>query len=239
VQLVLDSFPERPAFDMAVTHALLLRVGRAELPATLRLARPGPTVAFGRLDALRPGFAAARDAARRHGFTPVLRLGGGHAAAYDEGSLLVEKVTPAAAVAQGIQARFAEETERLRSAIAGLGVDARIGQLPGEYCPGSWSINIGGRVKVGGTAQRVVRGAALLGAVVVVTGTERLRDVLIDVYDALELDWDPATLGGVADAQPAADVERVREALRDGSVTGLDARTTALASELESRHALG
>ena len=191
MQLVRQSFPGRPAFDIAVSHALLLRVARAQSPATLRAYRPSPTLAFGRLDALRPGYAAAREAALRHGFTPVLRLGGGHAAAFDEGSLVLEEVTPQPAVAQGLSERFERMTDLLAGAVAGVGADARIGELPGEYCSGAWSVNVGGRTKVAGTAQRVVRGAALVTAVIVVTGGERVRAVLVDVYEALGLERNP------------------------------------------------
>src|SRR6185295_10261076 len=73
VRLVRDGFPGDPALEVAVGHALLRRVARGEIGPTLRVYRPGATVAFGRLDRLRPGFAAAVVAARAHGFEPVLR----------------------------------------------------------------------------------------------------------------------------------------------------------------------
>ena len=82
--LLRDSFPESPALDIAVSHALLMRVARGELEPMVRLYRPAPTLAFGRLDALRPGFAEAGEAARDAGFAPIVRLAGGHAAAYHE-----------------------------------------------------------------------------------------------------------------------------------------------------------
>ena len=71
------------ALELAISHALLTRVAAGELPSTLRIYRPAPAVAFGKLDTLRPGYAAAVDAARAHGYEPVLRLPGGHAAAYN------------------------------------------------------------------------------------------------------------------------------------------------------------
>ena len=57
--LLRDSFPESPALDVAVSHALLTRVARGEVEPAVRLYRPAPTLAFGRLDALRRGFAVA------------------------------------------------------------------------------------------------------------------------------------------------------------------------------------
>ena len=60
-------------------------------------------------------------------------------------------------------------------------------------------MNARGAVKLVGTAQRVLRHASLLAASVAVSGADRLRAVLVDVYGALELDMDPATVGAVGD----------------------------------------
>jgi octanoyl-[GcvH]:protein N-octanoyltransferase len=95
MELLRARHPDDPVLDTAITHALLRQVGAGEKPATARIFRPGPTVAFGRLDALdTDAYDNARAAARAHGFTPLLRLGGGHAAGYDDGSVLVEIVRP-------------------------------------------------------------------------------------------------------------------------------------------------
>ena len=94
-----------------------------------------------------------------------------------------------------------------------LGIDARIGEVPGEYCPGRWSVNVGGTVKVMGVGQRLVRGAAHVGGVVVVDDGERIRDVLIPIYRALDIDWDPRTTGALADRAPGLDNEKVIEAI--------------------------
>ena len=93
MRLLRASSPGRPALDIALSNALLARVARGELGPTVRLYRPGPTLAFGRLDALRPGFAEAGEAARDAGFEPIVRLAGGHAAAYHELSLIYEEIT--------------------------------------------------------------------------------------------------------------------------------------------------
>jgi lipoate-protein ligase A len=98
-------------------------------------------------------------------------------------------------------------------AFEALGIDARIGELPGEYCPGEWSVNVAGRVKVMGVGQRLVRGAAHVGGVVVVDDGERIRDVLIPVYRALDLDWDPRTCGALADRSPGLDKDKVIAAI--------------------------
>jgi octanoyl-[GcvH]:protein N-octanoyltransferase len=53
-----------------------------------------------------------------------------------------------------------------------------------------------------GVGQRLVRRAAHVGGVVVVDDGRRIRDVLIPVYRALGLDWDPRTAGSLADRSP-------------------------------------
>ncbi|MCW3003505.1 MAG: lipoate--protein ligase family protein [Conexibacter sp.] len=242
MQLIRARHPQDPVLDAAITHALLRRVGAGELGAVARVLRPGPTMAFGRLDTLVPGFEAARDAAAAHGLTPIVRLGGGHAAGYDEGSLLVELIRPQRTIAEGIADRFAGATALLVEALAALGVHARVGELPGEYCAGAWSVNAAG-VKLAGTAQRSIRGASLVTAMVVAEGGARLRAALVDVYAALQLDWRPQTAGAADDLLPglrATDVERAviatlaaHESLTAGE---LDRATLELARELESAH---
>src|SRR4051794_5839729 len=150
-----------PVLDVALSHALLDAVAAGRRPGAVRVFAPAPAVAFGRLDALRPGFAAACAVARRHGRTPLVRSVGGHAAVYDERCLVIEHVVAAPDATGGLQERFAEHAGRLQRVLRELGADAQIGAVPGEYCPGSYSVNAGGRLKLAGLAQRTVRGAAL------------------------------------------------------------------------------
>jgi octanoyl-[GcvH]:protein N-octanoyltransferase len=226
---------------MAVSHALLRRVAGGHDDATLRLFAPAPTVAFGRADAHLPGFAAACTAARDHGFAPLIRLGGGHAAAYDERSLLYELIVPHTRLLSGVHERFAAQAARLASALQALGVDARVGELPGEYCPGAYSINAGAAIKLGGLSQRAIKGAVLLSAVIVVGS--QLRALISDVYGALDLPLDPATVGAVQDVAPGVtvdDVGRSIAATYDGLVPrALDPATRDLATQLEGQHLPG
>jgi lipoate-protein ligase A len=247
VRLVRDGFPDDPALDVAVGHALLERAARGAIGPTLRVYRPGATVAFGRLDTLRPGFGAAVGAARSHGFEPVLRQPGGHAAAYDAGALCVDHVRPEAEAIPALQARFEAAAELLAGALRAVGVDARVGEIPGEYCPGAWTVNARGRVKLVGTAQRLVRGGSLLGAVVLVRGGARVRAVLEAVNACLGLEWDPATAGAAEDDVPGLTVDAVERAVLDayavdggGPLTeaALDDETVRRARELAARHRL-
>ncbi|HUJ35431.1 MAG TPA: hypothetical protein VLW51_09485 [Solirubrobacteraceae bacterium] len=232
-----------PALDVALPHALLGLVADGRRAGVLRHYRPRATVAFGRRDSFLPGFARAAAAAQRLGFTPVVRGAGGRAAAYDQGCLVFDLIVPQTDAMVGIQARFSGEAELQAQALRSLGVDARVGEVPGEYCPGEFSVNARGRVKLIGAAQRIVRGAWLLSSVVVVDGALGLRAVLEDVYAALGLEWDPETTGSVAGERPGARVEDVRKALLAGygrryelSAAVLGEAELARARELVERH---
>ena len=202
-----------PALDVALPHALLGLVAAGHRGPLLRTYRPRPTVAFGRRDSFLAGFPDAVAAAKRHEFTPVVRGAGGRAAAYDEGCLIFDVIAPAADAMTGIATRFEAEAELQARALRGLGVDARVGEVPGEYCPGEFSVNARGQTKLIGAAQRIVRGAWLLSSVVVVKPAAAIRAVLEDVYAALGLEWDPATTGSVADEVPGVSTDAVRDAL--------------------------
>ncbi len=240
LELITAARPDDPVLDIAATHALLRAVAAREREPALRVFVPGPTAAFGRLDALRPGFPAAAEAARGLGLVPVVRPAGGHAAVYGPGAVVVEHVTPEEDVTARLQERFADQSRRLRDALAGLGADARIGELPGEYCAGRDSVNLGGRIKVAGIAQRAIRGAALTTAVVTVEDGPALRAAITALYGALGLDVDPAAAGTVDEALPGIRAADVAAAVAAGYAptvpAALDAALLERARGLAVRH---
>ena len=194
-----DCFPDDPALDAAVSRAVMHRVAQGELPETLRLARPAAVVAFAKRDALSPAYAQAVAAARAGGFGAILRLAGGRAAVFHEGTLELAHAVPDPDPKPGIHERFEATATLIARALRKLGVDARVGEVAGEYCPGRWSVNASGARKLAGTGQRVVAGGSHTGAVIVVDGAERVLSVLEPVYAALGLEWDPRTVGAVDD----------------------------------------
>ena len=241
-----DSFPDDPALDAAVSRAVMHRVAAGELPETLRLARPAAVVAFAKRDALAPGYARALAAARAQGFGAILRLAGGRAAVFHEGTLELAHAAPDPDPKPGIHTRFDATATLIARALAELGVDARVGEVPGEYCPGRWSVNAAGARKLAGIGQRVVRSGSHTGAVIVVDGAARIREVLEPVYEALGLEWDPSTVGAVEDEvgpQHHDLWDALRRALlaryaeRFELIEGeLDEETLALARDLAAEH---
>src|SRR5919198_935829 len=172
VRLSHESFPEPPALDTAVSHAILRSVSEGSQPQTLRIHRPGPIVAFGPLDRLAPGFDRAVDSARGQGFGAVMRLAGGRAAVFHEQTIAFSWAIPDTQPRLHIQQRFDELSAIVVAALEDLGVDARIGEVPGEYCPGEHSVNARGKTKLMGVGQRILLGAAHVGGVIVVGGSD-------------------------------------------------------------------
>jgi octanoyl-[GcvH]:protein N-octanoyltransferase len=206
LHLIRRSFPDEPELGTAVSRAILQRVAAGELPPTARIHRPAREVAFGRQDAASPRYDAAVQAARTAGFAPVLRLAGGRAAVFHEGTIALTRAYPDPEPPRRTYERFGQVSKLIADALKDLGVDARVGEVPGEYCPGAYSVNAAGARKLSGIGQRMIRGGAHVGAVVVVSGEDLVTAPLVPVYEALELEWDPATSGSVA-AELGRDVE--------------------------------
>ncbi len=213
IEVLRASIAGPAALDMAVSRALLAEVADGERPASLRVYRPHNILAFSVSDARRPGFAAARDIAREAGFQSVIRLAGGRAAAFTRESVAFAWATPEARPRQGIEARFASMAGIVVAALRALGVDAQIGEVAGEYCPGSHSVNARGVVKLMGVGQRVVTGAAHVGGVITVGAAAETRALLEAVYRALDYPMRPETIGFVAEESQGATVEQVGAAL--------------------------
>jgi lipoate-protein ligase A len=242
-RLITASLAHDPVLDVALGSALLETAALSAGPL-FRIGIPAPTLSFGRLDRILPGFPAAVAAARAHGFTPTLRVGGGRAAAIHGGAISFGVAAPAAADSTTAD-RFASLAALVRGALARVGVVAEHGQLPDEYCPGDWSLHAGG-VKLAGLSQRVRKDATWTEGLLLVTDAAPARAVLEAVHAALALPLDPATVGAVEDLAPGVTVAAMAAALRDELASrgplieaSLDAPTRAAAERLRERHALG
>lgn len=250
--LVESDRPREPALDTALSRALFLRVAAGELPETLRLTRPAPAVVFGKQDAVAAGYAAAAGAARAQGFEAVLRVAGGRAAVFHEGAIALAHAVPDPAPRKGIHARFEASAALVAAALRRVGVDGRVGEVPGEYCPGTYSVNAAGERKLAGLGQRLIAGASYMGGVLVASDSARVREVLTPVYEALGLEWEPATTGAAAeeDGFSATPLDTPWSAMVGALLAEYSARyelveadfdddTLALAQRLASEHRAG
>jgi lipoate-protein ligase A len=213
IALIDDAYPDADALDTAVSRAMLLAASEGRIGEAFRIHRPGRIVAFGKHDSITPGFDEAVAIARAKGFLPLVRLAGGRAAVFHEQTLAFNWTVPDPDPTRGIHDRFDMLADLMVGAFAGLGLDARTGAVPGEYCPGDFSVNLEGVIKVMGVGQRLARDAAHIGGVVVVRDAEIINDVLLPIYDALGLEMDPGATGALSHRLPEITTDEVVEAV--------------------------
>ncbi|MCP3998386.1 MAG: lipoate--protein ligase family protein [bacterium] len=208
------SWPDEPGLDTALSKVILERVSAGEMPATMRLYVPGRELAFGKRDAVASQYPAAVVAAREVGFPAVERLAGGRAAVFTEHTIAFGFAAPDPDPRTTIHDRFRHMSELVVDAFRRLGVASAVGEVPGEYCPGEFSVHYDNRIKLMGVGQRLAKKAAHIGGVIAVDRTDLLLRALIPVYRALELEWRPTTVGSLGDIRHGIDNEDVIAALK-------------------------
>ncbi|MFI6833731.1 hypothetical protein ACIBG5_41925 [Kribbella sp. NPDC050241] len=147
---------------------------------------------------------------------------------------------------EGLETRFKEFGAMYAEVLRELGIDARVGAVPGEYCPGAHSVNARGLVKLVGTGQRIVRDAWLFSALIVVGDDARIQPLLADVYRHLGLPFEVASVGSLSGEVPGLDVETVERRILDAYAvkaqlepSALDQVTWELALSLVIDHRIG
>lgn len=231
LDLIRTSFPEDPAAGPALARLLLEQVASGQRGPTLRIARTGPAVAFGRRDTVSPGYREAAGRGAEMGYPGIERISGGRATAYVGETLVLGLTLPDREPARRTGQRFDLVAGTILSALTRLGLDASVGRLPGEYCPGDHSIILDREVKVAGLGQRMVSRAAHVGVVMTVSGAAALREVLVPVYGALGLGFDPSTAGALDAGGEGPAIEEVEQAL----VTAFGAEADLNEAELDPR----
>lgn len=201
-----------PEGDVERVRQSLLDLGNHP-EGSLRLYRARPTAAFAPRDLLLKDYGHAADAMRELGFVPVERRTGGQLAIYDESALVIDLVAPHPESRLHVIERFAGFSATIVRALQRLGIDARTGAVPGEYCPGDYSINAGGKIKIVGVAQRVNRLGYHLGAVIGVSPSVRLLEAVAMAYRILGLPFDAGSFGAVAELNGGIGFPQLREAL--------------------------
>lgn len=166
---------------------------------SLRIFRPRPTAAFAPRDTTLPQYNAAMDAMRSLGFAPVERRAGGQLAVYDDTALVIDLVAPHPEPRLDVIERFRVFSDAIAGALRKLSIDAHVGGVTGEYCPGDYSVNGMGRVKLAGVAQRIVRRGYHLGAVIAVERSPTVMNAVTTAYRIYDFDFNPKTFGAVAD----------------------------------------
>lgn len=210
-----------PAADRERTGEMLALTAETEEP-TLRVWRPHRQLAFGRRDTHAEGYEEAREIAIERDFPPVERNVGGRAAAYAGTTIAVAVGLPIDDVRVGIAERYDEVTTTLQRALWRLGVPAQRGEPPDAFCAGDHSLSWRG--KLAGLAQHVRTGAALVGGIVIVRDREAIAEVLAEVYGALEVPFDPESVGSIAHAGGQHEPEEVQRTIEAAFVGDREAR---------------
>ncbi|WP_435186005.1 lipoate--protein ligase family protein [Halobellus sp. EA9] len=198
--------------DRSVLDDVVARAVDSDAPA-LRVRTPHRQLAFGRRDARSDGYERAREVAERRGYPPIERAVGGRAVAYTGTTVAFAAVIPAEDPQQGLEDRYEAATAAVVRALRTIGAPARRGEPEASFCPGDYSVQ--GHGKIAGLAQRIGRDAARVSGIVVADSHAEIAAVLAEVYDALDVPFDPDSVGSVARSGGRAASETVIDAIVD------------------------
>jgi octanoyl-[GcvH]:protein N-octanoyltransferase len=240
--LIKEPLSGSASLDTAISRAVLMRVSDGHMGETLQIGIPHKVVAFGKHDSLAERFPEAVAIADDHGFDPAIRIAGGRAVVFHPKTVRFAWTIPADDPVIDLHARFIAVANHLIAALAGLGVEAEMGELDGEYCAGSYSVHLANGGKVMGSGQRLSRKAAQVGGMIVVGDRDVVNDVLVPIYEALGVDMDPTVTGHI-ESHKSVDVGTVASAFSDQFAQShqtrlgtIDAETMELALRLQPDH---
>ncbi len=94
---------------------------------------------------------------------------------------------------------------------------AQRGEPAQSFCPGDYSLQWKG--KIAGIAQRVRTGAALVSGVVIVDDHDEIAGVLDPIYAALDVPFDPDSVGSIDKVDGDSDPKHVIETI-EGMLVG-------------------
>lgn len=171
-------------------------------------------MAFGPRDRRAPGYERARAAAEERGYEPVERSVGGRAVAYTGRTVAFAVARPDDGARGGLTARYDDARERLVATLIALGARVEAGEPPRSFCPGDNGVRAVGGGKVAGLAQRVRADATVVAGCVLVDDRAAQREILGPVSRALDLSFDPASVGDLASAGADCGPDEVVRALR-------------------------
>jgi lipoate-protein ligase A len=199
LHIVRDGLTGDGPLDTATSRAILRAVADGSLGDTFEVGLSHRVVAFGKHDTSADGFSAAVRSVVDSGFDPTVRIAGGRAAVFHPATVRFGYTHAVESPATSMHDRFRWLSGAVVETLSRFGLHAEIGQIPGEYCPGDYSVHMNGR-KVMGVGQRLTKGAAHIGGVVVLDDTASINEVLVPVYELLGIDMDPDVTGAVSDA---------------------------------------
>jgi lipoate-protein ligase A len=169
-----------------------------------------------------PGFQDAVGEAAAFAFEPLIRPAGGRMVAVDQDWVILDIITPELEKTFSHREVYLEFGAVLVNVLRELGIDANLGPVAGEYCPGDYSINARGKIKLVGTAQRVQRGARLFSACIPISISYSVAALFERVNAELGLDWNPETLGGLDEEAPQITADVLEDKLIEAFAPQVD-----------------
>ncbi|MGH2833879.1 MAG: lipoyl protein ligase domain-containing protein [Solirubrobacteraceae bacterium] len=189
-----------PLLDVGVAHALLERAAQTGAGSLMLWHPLRPALSLGRLDIRDRRSPQLTALARDAGATVVRRLAGGRAATLDAGCLCLGWAQPHARLEQS-SARYQLLADTIIGALGDLGIYGSVGEAPGEWCPGAWSVQ-GPHGKLAGLAQRQIAGAAWCEALIVIERPPMLALLSRRVHELLNIPWRETAHGELAALLP-------------------------------------
>lgn len=216
MQVVRGSVPDVNR-DRSITRQLVDVVESRDEPV-VRVWTPPKQIAFGRRDTPADGYERARRIAIEDGYEPIEREVGGSAVAYTGETIAFAYGVPTETGRKRIDRRYQDVETMLIRALETAGASVTWGEPDASFCPGDHSVQ--GDGKIAGIAQRVRRKSALVGGYVIVTESDEsaVSEVLDPIYSALDIPFDPESVGCVERAGGPNDVCAVVEAIEDSFV---------------------
>lgn len=169
---------------------------------------PSRAVSFSKRDTHQPGYRTAKTIAASNGYDTCTRQTGGTAVAFTGATLSFTIIHPLTDPKSGIQTRFDDTTETLQRALWDLGIPAQHGEPSHSFCPGNHSLQFNG--KLAGVAQHISNHDAVIGGIVIVNDHDETARILEALYETLEYDFDPASIGSLTHIKETIDYETVR-----------------------------
>lgn len=217
VEILIAQQLARPEDGFGLQQAVLEEVAASSRGPTTLLWTSSRYIGATYPETRMPNFGDAVRLAGEAGFPVLIRNSGGGAVAANEGSISFSLTFPVEDLRHGLYERYAEGAELIVATLAKLGIVAEAGEVEGEFCPGAYSIRSGGYygIKVAGLAQRVIRRAARVEALVLITKTAELRRTLERFYGALGLSFRPESVADLPETDVHAAIEALMEVVRE------------------------
>lgn len=187
----------------------------------VRFVRPRPTAAFSPQDTTHPDYKNVQIQTLANGFAPVERGTGGRLAIFDENALVISILAPHPNPREHVIERYQMLADVIVGALATLRIDARVGELRDEYCPGRFSINAGGCLKLAGIAQRISQKSLQIDTILSISRSVYAYAALVEAYSGLGLPFNPNTYGSLMDVQPTLNYRHFQGTLKDAVTAAL------------------